>query len=215
VSIMHPVQAKDKGMTTATGTLPGRSIAMPVPETHFVKGTPLKPPFPARLQTVIFGMGCYWGAERYFWERQGVYTTAVGYAGGSTPNPTYDEVCSGLTGHSEVVLVVYDPSIVDFQALLTLFWESHDPTQGMRQGNDIGSQYRSVIYTSSDEQLELARASKEIFEERLRLAGYSSITTELRPAPLFYYAEHYHQQYLAKVPDGYCGLGHTGVCYRS
>ena len=203
-----------RGMPTAASALPGRSDVMPVPESHFVKGAPLKPPFPKNLQTAIFGMGCFWGAERQFWEKQGVYTTAVGYAGGSTPNPNYEEVCSGRTGHSEVVLVVYDPNIVNFQDLLALFWEGHDPTQGMRQGNDIGTQYRSVIYTSFDEQLELAKASKEIFEESLQGAGYSSITTEIYPAPEFYYAEHYHQQYLAKIPDGYCGLGGTGVCYQ-
>lgn len=205
---------RGRGMPTATGALPGRSDVIPVPESHFVNGAPLKPPFPKNLQTVIFGMGCFWGAERQFWEKQGVYTTAVGYAGGSTPNPNYEEVCSGRTGHSEVVLVVYDPNIVSFQDLLALFWEGHDPTQGMRQGNDIGTQYRSVIYTSFDEQLELAKASKETFEESLQGAGYSSITTEIYCAPEFFYAEHYHQQYLAKIPDGYCALGGTGVCYQ-
>lgn len=204
----------NQGMPTAASALSGRSDVMPVPESHFVNGAPLEPPFPESLQTAIFGMGCFWGAERQFWERQGVYTTAVGYAGGSTPNPNYDEVCSGHTGHSEVVLVVYDPDIVNFQDLLVLFWEGHDPTQGMRQGNDMGTQYRSVIYTSSEEQLELAKASKETFEESLQGAGYSSITTEISSAPEFYYAEHYHQQYLAKIPGGYCGLGGTGVCYQ-
>ncbi len=203
-----------RGMPTAASALPGRSDVMPVPESHFVNGAPLKPPFPKNLQTAIFGMGCFWGAERQFWEKQGVYTTAAGYAGGSTLNPNYEEVCSGRTGHSEVVLVVYDPDIVNFQDLLALFWEGHDPTQGMRQGNDIGTQYRSVIYTSFDEQLELAKASKETFEESLQGAGYGSITTEIYAAPEFYYAEHYHQQYLAKIPGGYCGLGGTGVCYQ-
>ncbi|MCZ6502032.1 MAG: peptide-methionine (S)-S-oxide reductase MsrA [Gammaproteobacteria bacterium] len=204
----------NQGMPTAASALPGRSDVMPVPESHFVNGAPLEPPFPESLQTAIFGMGCFWGAERQFWETQGVYTTAVGYAGGSTPNPNYDEVCSGHTGHSEVVLVVYDPDIVNFQDLLVLFWEGHDPTQGMRQGNDMGTQYRSVIYTSGEEQLELAKASKETFEESLQGAGYSSITTEISSAPEFYYAEHYHQQYLAKIPGGYCGIGGTGVCYQ-
>ncbi len=203
-----------RGMPTAASAPPGRSDVMPVPESHFVNGAPLKPPFPKNLQTAIFGMGCFWGAERQFWEKQGVYTTAAGYAGGSTPNPNYEEVCSGRTGHSEVVLVVYDPDIVNFQDLLALFWEGHDPTQGMRQGNDIGTQYRSVIYTSFDEQLELAKASKETFEESLQGAGYGSITTEIYATPEFYYAEHYHQQYLAKIPGGYCGIGGTGVCYQ-
>ncbi|MCH7743241.1 MAG: peptide-methionine (S)-S-oxide reductase MsrA [Proteobacteria bacterium] len=201
-------------MPTADSALPGRSEVMPVPETHFVNGAPLKAPFPENLQTAIFGLGCFWGAERRFWERQGVYTTAAGYAGGATPNPNYEEVCSGGTGHTEVVLVVYDPNIVSFQDLLTLFWESHDPTQGMRQGNDIGTQYRSVIYTSSEEQLADAIASKETFGESLQAAGYNSVTTEICSAPEFYYAEHYHQQYLARIPDSYCGLSGTGVCYE-
>ncbi len=201
-------------MPTADSALPGRSDVMQVPETHFVNGAPLKPPFSENLQTAIFGLGCFWGAERRFWKTQGVYTTAVGYAGGATPNPNYEEVCSGGTGHTEVVLVVYDPDMVSFQDLLTLFWESHDPTQGMRQGNDIGTQYRSVIYTSSEEQLADAIASKETFGESLQAAGYSSVTTEICSAPEFYYAEHYHQQYLAKTPDGYCGLSGTGVCYQ-
>jgi peptide-methionine (S)-S-oxide reductase len=200
-------------MPDAGSALPGRSKAIPVPESHFVNGAPLNPPFPANLQTCVFGMGCFWGAERKFWEAQGVYSTAVGYAGGTTPNPTYEEVCSGGTGHSEVVLVVFDPAITSFEALLTLFWESHDPTQGMRQGNDIGTQYRSVIYTARDEHLASALASQETFQKSLEAAGYPTITTEIKASGEFYYAEHYHQQYLAKVPDGYCGIGGTGVCY--
>lgn len=202
-------------MPPSNTSLPGRTEAVPVPEHHFVNGTPLKPPFPENLHTAIFGMGCFWGAERRFWERTGVYTTAVGYAGGLTPNASYEEVCSGGTGHSEVVLVVFDPAAVTFQNLLSLFWESHDPTQGMRQGNDIGTQYRSVIYTSNDDQLGAALSSQKRFEESLRGAGYGAITTEIRTAPEFYYAEHYHQQYLAKVPNGYCNLDGTGVCYTT
>jgi peptide-methionine (S)-S-oxide reductase len=186
---------------------------MPVPEHHFVNGNPMQPPFPAHMQQVLFGMGCFWGAERRFWEREGVHVTAAGYAGGLTPNPTYEEVCSGQTGHSEVVLMVFDPAIVSFEELLALFWESHDPTQGMRQGNDIGTQYRSCIYTSNEAQLELALASEDVFQRGLAESGYGKITTEISAAPAFYYAEYYHQQYLAKVPDGYCGLGGTGVCY--
>lgn len=200
-------------MPSAENALPGRAAEMPVPPHHFVNGHPMKPPFPAGMQQAVFGMGCFWGAERRFWEREGVYVTAVGYAGGHTPNPTYEEVCSGMTGHSEVVLVVFDPRIVTFGELLALFWESHDPTQGMRQGNDIGTQYRSCIYTFSDTQLSEATASEQTFQANLASSGYGAITTEIRPAPTFFYAEHYHQQYLAKVPNGYCGLGGTGVCY--
>lgn len=206
---------KEPAMPSSNGSLPGRQEAVPVPEFHHVNGAPLKPPFPENSQTAIFGMGCFWGAERRFWETDGIYTTAVGYAGGDTPNPSYEEVCSGGTGHSEVVLVVFDPGVVTFKDLLTIFWESHDPTQGMRQGNDIGTQYRSVIYTSNEEQLAAARSSQERFQESLLGAGYSAITTEIRAAPEFYYAEHYHQQYLAKVPNGYCNLDGTGVCYKS
>lgn len=206
---------KSLEMPTAATALPGRSETMPVPETHYVNGNPLKGPFPQHLQCAMFGMGCFWGAERRFWEREGVFTTAVGYTGGYTPNPTYEEVCTGHTGHNEVVLVVFDPEIVSYEELLTLFWESHNPTQGMRQGNDIGTQYRSGIYTFSDEQLELARASEAQFQANLKEAGFGAITTEVIPVPEFYYAEHYHQQYLAKVPNGYCGLGGTGVCYTS
>ncbi len=200
-------------LPTQDRALPGRAESMPVPEAHFVSGNPLKGPFPAHLEQAIFGMGCFWGAERRFWERDGVFTTAVGYTGGVTPNPMYEEVCSGMTGHNEVVLVVFDPAKVTYQELLELFWESHNPTQGMRQGNDIGTQYRSGIYTCTDEQFEQAEKSQQVFEEKLKASGYDSITTEILPSPDFYYAEDYHQQYLAKVPNGYCGLGGTGVCY--
>jgi peptide-methionine (S)-S-oxide reductase len=191
--------------------LPGRSEQMPVPERHEVLGTPLSPPFPEGLEQAVFGMGCFWGAERKFWQTPGVYTTAVGYAGGFTPNPTYKEVCSGLTGHTEVVLVVFDPAQTSYDEMLRVFWEDHDPTQGMRQGNDVGTQYRSAVYTSSDAQREAAQASKTRFQEALTEAGYGPITTEIAEAGPFYYAEDYHQQYLAKVPNGYCGLGGTGV----
>ena len=196
----------------AEEALPGRAATMPVPPAHFVNGHPLKGPFPAQYQQAVFGMGCFWGAERRFWQTPGVYSTAVGYAGGSTPNPTYEEVCSGGTGHSEVVLVVFDPAIVSYEELLRVFWEAHDPTQGMRQGNDVGTQYRSVIYTYDDAQLEAAKRSQQVFQDALKASGYGAITTEVGSAPAFYYAEHYHQQYLAKVPNGYCGLGGTGVC---
>jgi peptide-methionine (S)-S-oxide reductase len=182
-----------------------------VPETHFVLGTPLEPPFPEGVETVVFGLGCFWGAERSFWQAPGVYTTAAGYAGGYTPNPTYEEVCSGRTGHNEVVLVAYRPEEISFDELLRIFWEGHDPTQGMRQGNDVGTQYRSGIYVTSDAQREAALASREMYREKLREAGYGEITTEIVDAPDFYYAEDYHQQYLAKNPNGYCGLGGTGV----
>jgi len=191
--------------------LPGRETPMPVPERHYVNGHPLTPPFPASLQQLVVAMGCFWGAERKFWEAPGVYTTAVGYAGGSTPNPTYKEVCSGMTGHTEVVLVVFDPRQTSFDEMLRIFWENHDPTQGMRQGNDVGTQYRSAIYTYSPEQLEAARVSCEMFQDRLTAAGHGRITTEIAEARAFYYAEDYHQQYLAKNPNGYCGLGGTGV----
>ena len=191
--------------------LPGRAEAMPVSDTHVVNGNRITPPFPAGLETAVFGMGCFWGAERKFWEAPGVYSTAVGYAGGSTPNATYREVCSGMTGHTEVVLVVFDPKATSFDALLKIFWENHDPTQGMRQGNDVGTQYRSAIYTYSPEQLRAAETSRDAYQERLQASGYPPITTEIAGAPPFYYAEEYHQQYLAKNPDGYCGLGGTGV----
>ena len=198
-------------MPTADTALPGRDDAMPVPETHFVNGQPLKGPFPDHLEQAMFGMGCFWGVERLFWQLPGVYTTAVGYAAGFTPNPTYQEVCTGKTGHNEVVLVVFDPDQISYQELLNTFWEGHNPTQGMRQGNDMGTQYRSGIYTYGDEQAELARASMAPYQSALAAAGYGEITTEILPAPTFYYAEDYHQQYLAKNPGGYCGLGGTGV----
>ena len=191
--------------------LPGRSEKMKVPERHFVLGTPLEPPFPDGLSQAVFGLGCFWGAEKQFWKTKGVYSTAVGYAGGMTPHPTYREVCSGLTGHNEVVRVVFDEGKVSYEELLRVFWESHDPTQGLRQGNDVGTQYRSGIYTHGDAQAKAARASKEAYEPGLRAAGYGPITTEILAAPEFYYAEDYHQQYLAKNPNGYCGLGGTGV----
>ena len=191
--------------------LAGRSEAMPVPDAHYVHGRPLKPPFPDDTETAVFGLGCFWGAERCFWQTSGVWTTAVGYAGGYTPNPTYEEVCSGLTGHAEVVLVVFKPQEVSFEQLLKTFFEAHDPTQGMRQGNDVGTQYRSGIYVYSDTQRQLAEASKKAYEEALKTAGYGPITTEILEAPEFYYAEAYHQQYLAKNPGGYCGLGGTNV----
>jgi peptide-methionine (S)-S-oxide reductase len=193
--------------------LPGRSTEMPVPATHFVNGNPLKPPFPDGMEMAVFGLGCFWGAERKFWQQEGVFTTAVGYAAGSTPNPTYQEVCTGMTGHNEVVLVVYDPKKISYQQLLKAFWESHDPTQEMRQGNDVGTQYRSGIYTFSEAQKQQAQESKIIYEKALGESGYNKIATEILDAPTFYYAEAYHQQYLAKNPGGYCGLGGTKVCY--
>jgi peptide-methionine (S)-S-oxide reductase len=191
--------------------LPGRGERMPVPARHEVLGTPLEPPFPEGAELALFGMGCFWGAERVFWQAPGVISTSVGYAGGFTPNPTYEEVCSGRTGHNEVVRVVFDPAVTSYEALLKLFWENHDPTQGMRQGNDVGTQYRSGVYTYSPEQRAAAEASRDVYERRLADAGLGAITTEIVDAPEFYYAEDYHQQYLAKVPNGYCGLGGTGV----
>jgi peptide-methionine (S)-S-oxide reductase len=191
--------------------LPGRAAQMPVPEAHYVNGHTLVPPFPAGMEQAVFGMGCFWGAERKFWQASGVYTTAAGYAGGYTPNPTYKEVCSGMTGHTEVVLVVFDPKVTSYDAMLKLFWENHDPTQGMRQGNDVGTQYRSAIYCYSPEQASAARTSRDAYQDRLTAAGYGRITTEIADAPPFFYAEDYHQQYLAKNPNGYCGLGGTGV----
>jgi peptide-methionine (S)-S-oxide reductase len=198
-------------MITADEALTGRNEQMPVPETHFVLGTPLVPPFPEGFEMAMFGMGCFWGAERKFWEADGVYTTAVGYAGGFTPNPSYEEVCSSRTGHNEVVFVVFDPSKTSYDQMLKVFWENHDPTQGMRQGNDVGTQYRSGIYCYSDEQLEAAKRSRDMFQDVLTKGGYGTITTEIVEAGPFYYAEPYHQQYLAKNPGGYCGLGGTGV----
>jgi len=192
-------------------SLPGRAERMRVPETHFVNQHRLEPPFPEGLERAMFGMGCFWGSEKKFWQQPGVYSTAVGYAAGHTPNPTYREVCSGMTGHNEAVLVVFDPAKIRYDELLRVFWENHDPTQGMRQGNDAGTQYRSGIYYFDQEQRRLAEASRAMFQEQLTRAGYGPITTEILPAPEFYYAEDYHQQYLAKNPDGYCGLGGTGV----
>jgi peptide-methionine (S)-S-oxide reductase len=191
--------------------LPGRAERMPVPDAHFVNKNRITPPFPDGLERAVFGMGCFWGAEKKFWQLHGVYSTAVGYAGGPTPNPTYREVCTGMTGHNEVVLVVFDPRIVSYDDLLKVFWENHDPTQGMRQGNDVGTQYRSGIYADNARQQRAAEASRDAFQKQLTAAGYGAITTEIVPAPEFFYAEDYHQQYLAKNPDGYCGLGGTGV----
>lgn len=199
-------------LPTAEQALPGRSEPLPVADTHYVNGNPIKAPFPAGLQQAVFGLGCFWGAERRFWQQPGVFSTAVGYAGGFTPNPTYEEVCSGLTGHAEVVLVVFDPQQTSFEALLKVFWEVHNPTQGMRQGNDQGTQYRSVIYCQDEAQLKAAKDSQARFQAELDKADLGSITTEIIEAPTFYYAETYHQQYLAKNPEGYCGLGGTGVC---
>ncbi|MCP5409288.1 MAG: peptide-methionine (S)-S-oxide reductase MsrA [Chromatiaceae bacterium] len=191
--------------------LPGRQTRMPLQGAHYVNGSPLQPPFPEDMQMAMFGMGCFWGAERRFWEAEGVYSTAVGYAGGFTPNPTYEEVCTGMTGHNEVVRVVFNPKVTDYETLLRIFWESHDPTQGMRQGNDRGTQYRSGIYVSDEMQQKLAEASRQRYQEALSARGKGAITTEIIPMPEFYYAELYHQQYLAKNPGGYCGLGGTGV----
>ena len=198
-------------MPTAETALPGREAEMPVPAAHFVNGNPLKPPFPDGMEWALFGLGCFWGAERVFWQTEGVYSTSVGYAAGFTPNATYEEVCSGRTGHNEVVRVIFDPKAVSYGAILRTFWESHDPTQGMRQGNDTGTQYRSGIYTYSDAQMQAAKASRDAYQKVLEKAGYPEITTEILEATEFYYAEDYHQQYLAKNPAGYCGLGGTGV----
>ena len=202
-------------MVKAEDALKGRAESMPVAPKHLVLGAPMLPPFPDGLEAAVFGLGCFWGAERKFWQVKGVYSTAVGYAGGFTPNPTYEEVCSGLTGHTEAVLVVFDPKLVPFDRLLKVFWESHDPTQGMRQGGDTGTQYRSAIYGRSASQLAAARASRDAFQARLTAAGFGPITTEIAPAGEFFYAEDYHQQYLAKNPNGYCGLGGTGVACPS
>ena len=202
---------KKLSLPTANDALKGRDAAVDVPAQHAVLGHPLQGPFPAQLDQAVFGLGCFWGAERKFWQLPGVYTTAVGYAGGHTRNPTYEEVCSGLTAHAEVVLVVFDPSKISYAQLLRVFWESHDPTQGMRQGNDVGTQYRSAIYTASERQRQAAEASKVVYQTALEAHGFSPITTEIAPAPVFYYAEDYHQQYLHKNPGGYCGIGGTGV----
>jgi peptide-methionine (S)-S-oxide reductase len=202
---------KTAKMVSPEDALPGRDEPMRVPERHAVLGTPLQPPFPAEMERLVVGMGCFWGAERVFWKADGVYTTAVGYAGGYTPNPTYEEVCSGRTGHTEAVLVVFDPAAVSLESVLRLFWEGHDPTQGNRQGNDVGTQYRSAIYWANESQREAAEGSKAMFQAELAKAGYGEISTEIAEAGPFYYAEDYHQQYLAKNPNGYCGLGGTGV----
>ena len=202
---------KSPDIPSKAEALPGRSERMAVPESHFVNKHPLQPPFPDGLERAMFGMGCFWGAERKFWQLKGVYSTAVGYAAGHTPNATYREVCTGLTGHTEAVLVVFDPKVIRYEDLLQAFWESHNPTQGMRQGNDVGTQYRSGIYYYDEAQRQAAEASRDAYQPRLAAAGHGEITTEILPAPEFYYAEDYHQQYLAKNPGGYCGLGGTGV----
>jgi len=208
---MHLFSRHKTQMVDAADALPGREQTMRVPERHDVLGTPIAPPFPDGLEQAVFGMGCFWGAERVFWKAPGVYTTAAGYAGGYTPNPSYEEVCTAKTGHTEVVLVVFDPKQTSYEAILKLFWENHDPTQGMRQGNDVGTQYRSAIYTTTDAQRETAESSRRVFQRELTGGGYDEITTEIAPLEHFYYAEDYHQQYLAKNPNGYCGLGGTGV----
>ncbi len=208
---MFAFMKKMKSLLPADSTLPGRAASMPVPEEHFISGHRIVPPFPEGLERAVFGLGCFWGAEKLFWNIPGVYSTAVGYAGGETKNPTYEEVCSGFTNHTEAVLVVFDPKKVSYESLLKAFWEGHDPTQGMRQGNDSGSQYRSAIYAYGDAQLKAALASRDVFEKELQKRKFGKITTEIRAAPEFYYAEDYHQQYLGKNPNGYCGLGGTGV----
>ncbi len=206
---------KKTSMPKPEEALPGRSESMPVPDQHYVNGNSLTPPYPDGMEMAMFGLGCFWGAERRFWQQEGVYSTAVGYAGGYTPNPTYHEVCTGKTGHNEVVRVVFDPEVISYEALLKLFWESHNPTQGMRQGNDVGTQYRSGIYTYSNRQKELAETSKQAYQQALKEAGKGEITTEIIDAPEFYFAEDYHQQYLAKNPGGYCGLGGVNVPFPS
>ena len=210
---MFAFMKKMKSLLPANSTLAGRDQKVAVPEKHFVNGNRIVPPFPAGLEQAVFGLGCFWGAEKLFWNIPGVYSTAVGYAGGETKNPSYEEVCSGMTNHTEAVLVVFDPKLVTYEELLKVFWEAHDPTQGMRQGNDAGTQYRSAIYTYGEEQAKAAARSKEMYQQALKAKGFAAITTEIRPAPEFYYAEDYHQQYLAKNPNGYCGLGGTGVRY--
>jgi len=208
---MFAFMKKMKSLLPADSTLPGRAQKMPVPERHFINGNAIAPPFPQGMEQAVFGMGCFWGAEKLFWNIPGVYSTAVGYAGGETKNPTYEEVCSGFTNHTESVLVVFDPKQVSYEKLLKAFWEGHNPTQGMRQGNDSGTQYRSAVYTYGEQQLKAAVASRDAFQKALKDKGYSTITTEVRAAPEFYYAEDYHQQYLGRNPNGYCGLGGTGV----
>ena len=212
---MSLFQRRKSTLPAAAEALPGRSEPLRVPVRHFVNGNRIVPPLPDGHEVADFALGCFWGAERKFWQAPGVYSTAVGYAGGHTPNPTYEEVCSGGTGHAEVVRVVFDPQLVDYEELLQLFWESHDPTQGMRQGNDVGTQYRSAIYTTSAAQRAAAERSRAAYQAELARAGYGAITTEIRPATPFYYAEEYHQQYLAKNPNGYCGIGGCGIPYKS
>ena len=208
---MLNLKRKKLEMPSPQDALPGRKEEMAVPAQHFVLKTPLKPPFPQGREEAVFGLGCFWGAERKFWQQKGVYSTSVGYAAGMTPNPTYEEVCSGQTGHNEVVRVIFDPAVISFEDLLKVFWENHNPTQGMRQGNDLGTQYRSGIYVTSDTQRQAANMSRQTYDVALQRAGFDRVTTEVLDAPAFYYAEAYHQQYLAKNPDGYCGLGGTGV----
>jgi peptide-methionine (S)-S-oxide reductase len=213
---MHMALFRQKSaMPSTNDALPGRAAPLAVPDTHFVNGHRIREPFPAGLSEAVFGLGCFWGPERMFWKLPGVYSTAVGYAGGYTPNPTYDEVCSGMTGHAEVVRVIYDPKVISYAALLKVFWESHDPTEGMRQGNDTGTQYRSAIYAMNAEQREEAEESKRVFQARLKAAGKGAITTEILDAPVFYYAEDYHQQYLAKNPGGYCPNHSCGVSFAA
>lgn len=207
------ILSKKTTLPTAEQALPGRTQAMPTASKHFVTGNRLTEPFPVHLNRALFGMGCFWGAERKFWQQPGVFSTAVGYAGGFTPNPSYQELCTGLTGHAEVVLVIFDPSIIRYQTLLQLFWENHNPTQGMRQGNDIGTQYRSVIFTFDEQQQLSALQSRQLYQAELDRAGFTEITTEISPSPAFYYAEDEHQQYLAKNPQGYCGLGGVGIAF--
>jgi peptide-methionine (S)-S-oxide reductase len=207
--------SKKSTMPASDAALPGRSEPLKVPETHYVNGRRIVPPFPAGMREAVFALGCFWGAEKHFWQLPGVYSTAVGYAGGHTPNPTYEEVCSGQTGHAEVVRIIYDPKQISYEQLLKEFWESHDPTQGMRQGNDVGTQYRSAIYVADAEQRKAAELSKQQFQERLKAAGFGQVTTEIRDAPPFYYAEGYHQQYLAKNPGGYCPDHSCGVTFKS
>lgn len=207
------IDSRKLQMPTAEQALPGRATPMRIHNRHHVNGNPLQPPFPAGMDQIVLGLGCFWGAERKFWQLPGVYTTAVGYAAGHTPNPTYEEVCSGLTGHNEVVLVVFDPAVITLEEILRVFWQAHDPTQGMRQGNDVGTQYRSGVYTFNDAQQRIATNLLQQYQAKLLQSGYESVTTEIQPAGPFYYAEDYHQQYLAKNPGGYCGLGGTGVCF--
>ncbi len=207
------LSSKKLTLPSNSEAFPGRTSAICISEQHFITSNPIYPPFPNNIKESIFAMGCFWGAERFFWQQQGIYSTAVGYAGGSTPNPIYKELCTGLTGHTEVVKIMFDPEIISYQQLLGLFWQAHNPTQGMRQGNDVGTQYRSAIFTNNTEQLNAARQSRQKYQQKLTAAGFGKITTEIKAAPTFYYAENEHQQYLAKNPDGYCGLGGIGVSF--